>query len=266
MTGALRNATPRAQPTLIRGVITHVRLRPTRNAFTYPACCLSMPLDALAALPAAGIALNRAGLVSFHERDHGAGDGSSLQTWIDELLARNGIVDAGEVTLHTFPRVLGYVFNPVSFWVCRTRSGVVRAVVAEVNNTFGERHLYLLAHRDGTSLASGEAIEASKAFHVSPFCEVRGRYRFRFQFDGARWVARIDYYDDERASHPLLTTCISGERVALAPDTARTVLLRYGWMTALVIARIHWQALRLWVKRVPWFAKPQPPARILTRS
>ena len=98
------------------------------------------------------------------------------------LLASESVDADGEVVLHAFPRMLGYVFNPVSFWVCHDREGRVRAVLCEVCNTFGEQHNYLLAHPDGRPLVSGETLRARKVLHVSPFCEVKGGYRFRFHF------------------------------------------------------------------------------------
>ena len=140
----------------------------------------------------------------------------------------------GEVVLHAFPRMLGYVFNPVSFWVCHAREGGVRAVLCEVCNTFGEQHNYLLAHPDGRPLASGETLRARKVFHVSPFCEVKGGYRFRFHFGSERWLARIDYDDD--TGDALLETSISGTATPLTRAAVSSVLWHYRWFTLAVIA------------------------------
>jgi hypothetical protein len=252
-------------PAIVRGEIAHRRRRPAGNAFAYPAFCLRLPLSRLASLPAGGVAHNGRGLLSFHDRDHGARDGSPLDAWIRARLAEHGVAADGEVVLYAFPRVLGYVFNPVSFWVCHDRGGHVRAVLCEVRNTFGERHNYLLAHDDGRPLVSGEALVAAKAFHVSPFCEVRGRYAFRFHFAAGRWLARIDYFDDDRAGEPLLETWISGRATPLDAPAARRLPWQYPLFTLGVVARIHWQALRLLAKRVPFFAKPAPPHQETTR-
>ena len=138
-----------AVPSIVHGEVTHRRSRPAQHAFTYPAFCMRLPLSQLATLEKRGIAHNRRGVVSFHDRDHGPCDGSPLLPWIRELLAAEGVAADGEIVLHAFPRLLGYVFNPVSFWVCHDRAGGVRAVLCEVRNTFGERHLYLLASADG---------------------------------------------------------------------------------------------------------------------
>ncbi|MFM8465279.1 MAG: DUF1365 domain-containing protein, partial [Burkholderiaceae bacterium] len=163
---------------------------------------------------------------------------------------------------------LGYVFNPVSFWFCHRHDGALRAIVCEVNNTFGERHCYLLD--SGGVMQWGQSHTASKVFHVSPFCAVDGSYRFRFMrtiqnIKGAnteRIVARIDYHD---AQGPLLLTSVSGKLRALNDVRAAQAFLRYPLMSFGVIARIHWQALRLFIKRVPFFSKPHPPQKALSR-
>jgi DUF1365 family protein len=254
-------------PAIVHGEVAHRRTRPAQHAFRYRAFCLRLPLSRLGDLPGLGVALNARAAVAFHERDHGARDGSSLSAWLRALLAREGIEADGEAVLHAFPRMLGYVFNPVSFFVCHDRGGSVRAVLAEVNNTFGESHRYLLAHRDGRPLASGETLVARKVLHVSPFCEVRGRYAFRFHFGPDRWLARIDYFDGARdADGAVLQTRIGGRVAPAGPGTARSLLWRYRWFTLAVIARIHWHALSLWVRRVPHFPKPEPPRSLLSRE
>jgi DUF1365 family protein len=264
---ATRSATdPGAHlPAIIAGEVAHRRARPQAHAFTYPAFCLRLPLSRLTALPANGIVLNRRGLVSFHDRDHGPRDGAPLDPWMRSLLAREGIAAAGEIVLYAFPRMLGYVFNPVSFWVCHDAADAVAAVLVEVNNTFGETHHYLLAHPDGRALASGETLTARKVFHVSPFCAVKGYYTFRFHFGADRWLARIDYFDGD-GDAALLETHVSGRASAIVPGSARTLLWRYRWFTLAVVARIHWHALRLWSKRVPFFTKPSPPASLVSRN
>ena len=175
------------------GVVRHRRLRPQGHAFVYPTDFLMLPLRALRTALAAALARNRLGWLSFHDRDHGDGRTDAL-AWLDELLASEDIHDAtGEVWLHTYPRVLGYVFKPVSFWHCQRADGTLAAVVVEVNNTFGERHCCLLA---GPGLGYGRELQARKVFHVSPFCAVQGQYRFRFMRTAQRTVARVDHDDD----------------------------------------------------------------------
>ena len=243
------------------GQVRHARSRPKAHAFAYPTYFLMLPMRSLRAHGNGALARNRRAALAFHDRDHGDGRDDSL-AWLDELLAGHGITDAqGEVWLHTYPRVLGYTFKPVSFWYCHRADGALRAVLVEVNNTFGERHCYLLdAPRYGVPAT------ADKVFHVSPFCPVRGEYRFVFMRsahagkDGMqdRTVARIDFHDEADAP-ALIRTSVSGTLQPLSAASARQALWRHPAMTLGVIARIHWQALHLWIKRAPFFRQPPPP-------
>ncbi|MEP6608036.1 MAG: DUF1365 domain-containing protein [Burkholderiaceae bacterium] len=254
------------------GHIRHARLRLAAHRFCYAAWFLRLPLRSLSREPTRlrWLKFNRRGIFSVFDIDHG--DGQPLLRWIDELLRAEGISDAdGEVWLHTFPRLLGFVFNPVSFWFVHRADGSLRATLCEVNNTFGERHFYLLAHPDGRPLRWGEELTARKVFHVSPFCKVEGRYRFRFMLNQPaaetqhpkRFVARIDYDD---AGGPLLQTSVAGELVPLTDRALTQALLRYPLFAFSVIARIHWHALRLWLRRLPFIPKPVPPAINVTRA
>jgi DUF1365 family protein len=248
-----------ALPMLGSGVVRHRRLRPRDNRFEYPTRFVLLPMRELPAAGVPGLPRNRFGLFAFHDADHGDGRPDAL-AWLDELLATEGVADAtGPVWLHTYPRVLGYAFNPVSFWHCHREDGSLAAIVAEVNNTFGERHCYLLA---GAGLAYGHELQARKVFHVSPFCRVEGRYRFRFMRTPERLVARIDHDDDAGA---LLQTSVSGVLEPISPALMRRAFWRQPLLTLAVIARIHWQAVKLWAKRVPFVGKPRPPERFVTR-
>jgi uncharacterized protein len=248
------------------GQVLHTRLAPLRNHFRYGVYFLMLPMRSGFAQNAA-FKHNRFGLLSFYDRDHGGTDGCTGLAWLDRLLQDNGIDDAlGEAWLQTFPRVLGYSFKPVSFWFCHRTDGALRCVVVEVNNTFGERHVYLLDN--GAPLAWGAELVARKVFHVSPFCAVSGQYRFRFlraqQGGQDRLVIRIDH-DDVNAA-PLIQTSVSGTLQSATASAAVRAFLRFPLMTFAVIARIHWQALRLAIKRVRFYVKPQPPAEFVTRN
>ena len=256
-----------AAPQIGFGQVRHTRLRPRRHAFAYDTFFLMLPMRQLGQTAAmGGLPVNRPGAISFYDSDHGDGRGpehGGALAWLLEMLRQQGIDDAdGEVWLHSYPRVLGYTFKPVSFWYCHRADGTLRAVVAEVNNTFGERHCYLLdAPRYGTELL------ADKCFHVSPFCRVEGRYRFRFmrtEREGQpRTVVRVDHDD---AQGPLIQTSVSGRLEPVTPAALRRALWRYPAMTLMVMARIHWQALQLWLKRVRFFSKPPAPDQFVTRS
>lgn len=255
---------PPAQPLIGFGQVRHTRLRPRHHAFAYPTFFLMLPMRSLAH-HVSPLAVNRRGAISFHDTDHGDGRGpeaGGALAWLDELLQREGIHDAtGQAWLHCFPRVLGYTFKPVSFWHCHRPDGSLRAIVVEVNNTFGERHCYLL-----DAPHYGAELQARKVFHVSPFCEVSGGYRFRFlrvqRPEGERSVVRIDHDDD---SGPLIQTSVSGTLQPITPASLRQAVWGYPLMTLAVIARIHWHALLLWRKRVRFHRKPEPPSAFVTR-
>jgi uncharacterized protein len=264
MNGATGATAPAAAQALIGfGQVRHTRLRPARNAFAYPTYFLMLPMRTLAHTPCASLARNRRSAISFYDSDHGDGRAASqggALAWLGDLLQSEGIHDAtGEVWLHCYPRVLGYAFKPVSFWYCHAANESLRAVVVEVNNTFGERHVYLLDQP-----TYGVEQTAAKVFHVSPFCNVEGSYRFRFMTNAQRsqTVARIDYDDVQGA---LINTSVSGALEPLTAQALRKALWRYGLMTLAVVVRIHWQAMRLWMRRVPFFKKPEPPTTLVTR-
>jgi DUF1365 family protein len=252
-----------AQALIGFGLVRHARLKPTRHTFDYPTYFLMLPMRSLQRTPSAELARNRRAALSFYDLDHGDGRGPAqggALAWLDELLRAEGISDAtGEVWLHCYPRVLGFTFKPVSFWYCHRGDGSLRAVLVEVNNTFGERHCYLLDQP-----AFGVEQRAAKVFHVSPFCPVEGGYRFRFMLtpDMRRTVARVDFDD---AQGPLIQTSVSGRLEPLTPESIHRALWGYPVMTLGVIARIHLQAFKLFFKRAPFFRKPTPPAQFITR-
>ena len=254
------------------GQVRHVRRRPAVHAFHYGAYFLMLPMRSIQNQNTAkdsdtgDLAINRAALLSFHDVDHGDGrlpEQGGAVGWLSEMLEKEGIQDAnGEIWLQTFPRVLGYTFKPVSFWYCHRADNTLAAIVAEVHNTFGERHCYLL---DAPQWGHTEV--ASKVFHVSPFCEVNGHYQFRFmrtRVNGQeKVVARVDHFD---ADGPLIETSMSGTLVPATSKALRRALWAYPFFTFAVMARIHWHALLLWFKRVPFFTKPEPPASLVTRG
>ncbi len=249
------------------GQVRHKRLRPVVNAFEYRAYYLRLPVRA----PRNACALfsyNRFNLLSFHDADHGDG-ATPLAAWIDALLRREGVHDAdGEIWLQAMPRVLGFVFNPVSFWFCHRADGELRAVLCDVRNTFGERHFYLLDN--GAAIPNGGESVARKVFHVSPFCAVEGSYRFRFMRVtralrgrmAESTLACIDYHDD---SGVLLQTSVSGIGAPITSAAAAAAFFKYPLLTFGVVARIHLQALRLFLKRLPFHPKPVPPQQKVSR-
>ena len=269
------------------GVTRHKRLWPQENGFDVGSVFVRLPMRAIASQPASRLAfglfgLNKPSPIGFADSDHfgrSKTHGSALAA-IDRLLTEQGITSctdsaAGEVWLHTFPRVLGYAFKPVSFWFCHDRTNLLRAVVVEVHNTFGEQHCYLLHHKDGSPLVDGQTVVAQKVFHVSPFFPVRGDYRFRWHLGMSalnpnRSVVRIDYMDvhhhPEQPNDITLSTSISGQHVPVTVWSTLRVLIGYPFNALMVVLRIHFQALKLWFKGAHFYRLPSKSSIDVTHS
>lgn len=250
---------------LVHGNVTHERVRPVKHKFVYSLFYMRVNLAQLDKLDTSRFwfGLNKWRVVSLFTKDYGPRDGSDLQIWMRNILKDSGIQAEGEIWLQTFPRLLGFVFNPVSFWYCYDASDGLRAVLAEVNNTFGETHRYLLTAPEHQVITSDHQLHCKKAFHVSPFFQVHGHYRFKFQESDKATSVRLDYFDEKGL---LLKTAIGGTCVAMTSKLLRRALLRQPWLTFKVIAAIHWEAFKLWLKRVPYFTKPPPPSHRITDS
>jgi hypothetical protein len=247
---------------ILVATVLHRRLRPRVNAFAYKVNYLCVALSDIDRLDGRWLGVDRAAPVSFHRRDHG--DGGDLDLWMRDRLRewRLDTVCAGRIMLITLPRQLGYVFNPVSFWCCHDTAGRLRAVLCEVSNTFGERHNYVVCHDDARPIAPDDWIEGRKVFHVSPFLPVSGRYRFRFALDDGHAAVTVHYHDGDGL---VLATSIAGRRESLCDRSVACRFLARPLMTLAVICRIHWQALRLWLKRTRFFSRPAPPGETTTR-
>lgn len=255
---------PLREHAVLDATVMHRRLRPRENSFRYPVSYLALDLDRIDAAAGRWLAVDQPGLVAFHRRDHGARDGSDLRPWLARLLAEHGLAACcdGSATLMTMPRMLGYVFNPVSFWLCRDRAGGLRAVLCEVRNTFGEAHCYLVSHDDGRCIEPAAWLQGRKVFHVSPFLPVEGHYRFRFRAEAEHIRIDIHYHD---AQGLILATSVGGRCLPLSDGTVLRRFLARPTMTLGVVARIHWQALHIWRKRATFYRKPSPPHEIVTR-
>lgn len=238
---------------LIRGKVMHKRWRPVINQFVYPVFYVRVNLARLTDAKNFWFGVNTRRPMSIKTRDYGPRDGSDLDSWMRGQLAQAGLPDNGEIWLQTFPRFFGFVFNPVSFWYCHDSTGALRAVMAEVNNTFGETHHYLLADPAGQPITAKSELTCDKAMHVSPFCEVSGSYRFRFSERRTSTMVGIDY-DDRHGL--LINTVIGGKREVLTGVCTLQALLSQPFMTFGIVVKIHWQAVKLWCKRVPFFSKP----------
>lgn len=236
--------------------VMHKRFFPRINAFQYGIFYFSVPLSDWGKKRNSRLFdFDRPALFSLCAKDYGAKDGSSPEKWIRGILQDYGLTQAdGEIFLVTIPRILGYAFNPVSFWLCTDQDGNLRAVLCDVNNTFGERHSYLCAHADGRIIVQTDILTGEKLFHVSPFLKREGHYRYRFQLKDRRFGAWIDYYDAQ--GNKQLITSLIGKTEKLSPETCWKAFLQYPLVTLKVITLIHYQAFKLVCKRIRYIPKP----------
>lgn len=243
--------------------ISHRRRIAPFYRFVYRVFYLLLDVDRIDAL-ASRLRLfshNRFNLLSFHDRDHGGGDGIGLRAWAEALLATGGVtLDGGRIRLLCLPRLFGFAFNPISLWYCEHRDGSLRAVIVEVRNTFGEKHAYLIAS-GGKRLAYDSPQDKEKCFHVSPFFDLVGRYRFRFSEPGERLRLVIH---ETREGVPILDATLAAERKALSDRAILAAALAMPWMTCKVVAGIHWEACKIWLRGARFHRKPAPPEAEVT--
>lgn len=239
------------------GEVMHHRVRPCRHRFRYRVFSLLVDLDEVEALHRRLrlLSCNRYNVLSFFERDHGPGDGTPLRGWVEEQLAVAGLSRSpATIRLLCYPRLLGYVFNPLAVYFCYDHDGGAVAILYQVSNTFGQRHTYLIPV---DSDASGPVRQqCEKAFYVSPFNDVVGSYRFTVDLP-AETVKLVIHQRD--ATGPFFHASFAGHRREIDDSTLFRALLSYPLMTLKVIAGIHWEALRLWRKGMRIIPRPAPP-------
>lgn len=251
---------------LLTGTVMHKRLLPKKHAFHYGIYYVALPLSQLNQLP---FARNRFAALSFYDKDHGLRDGSSLEKWARGILELQGIAADGEITLICMPRVMGYVFNPVSFWLCHDKEGQLRAVLCEVHNTFGEQHTYLCAHKDNRAITGLTSLFAKKLFHVSPFLKREGEYEFKFdvtdiQSGDGQFNIVINYHN--HAGHRQLVTSLVGALQPLTKASLRSAFWHYPLVTMKAVVMIHWHALKLVFKRIKYVPKPKQNKRNISST
>ena len=251
MTGTVARV-ERFRSALYEGRIMHHRLAPREHRFAYPIYMHLLDLDEL---PALGRGLKLFGHncrrpVGFRESDHLGDATKPLRENVLEFLRAHGREEAiGRIELLTQCRVVGYVFNPVSFYYCYSPEERLVATIAEVHNTFGEQHAYLLT----STAAEGYAGAEKKVFHVSPFMTLEGTYHFRLTAPAERLVVGIDLH---RGGERMFATSLALRRRPLTDAALLGLLIRYPLTPLRVSALIVWEAFHLWRKRISYHAKP----------
>lgn len=240
------------------GRVMHRRLRPRRHEFVYSGFWFVLDLDELDALSERSrwFSRNRFNLFSFHDADYGDKSGSDLRTQVERHMAKAGVApDGGPIRLLTLPRILGYVFNPLSIYFIHGREGGLRAILWEVSNTFGARHSYVIPVREQAKPEVRQS--CAKALHVSPFLDMDMAYDFRLIAPGKRMLVSIIGSDAHGAK---LVAAMNGARELLDDAGLLRAFARVPFMTIKVIAAIHWEALKLWLKGVGFRTSPPLPA------
>jgi len=246
-----------AAAALYFGDVMHARLKPMGHRFSYRVMSLLIDLDRLDAADRQSLlfGVNRAAIFGFNEADHGARDGSSLRLYAQARAAERGIdLTGGRVLLLCYPRLFGYTFNPLSVYFGYRADGALAVMIYEVRNTFGDIHAYTLAVQPGDIGPAGIRQVQDKLFYVSPFIEMAMRYHFRVAPPAERVKVRILETDREG---PLLAATFSGRRHALTTAALLRSLGSLPLLTFKIIAAIHWEALRLWLKGARLVPRPR---------
>lgn len=237
----------------------HGRRGATKNAFRYSIDYVLLDAEAETRTPRL-FGRNRGNLMSLQDSDHGGppkkGRGA---TWVRDVLKAHNVPEPTRIELLAQPRVLGHVFNPVSFWLCHDDE--LTTVIAEVTNTFGDRHSYLCRHDDGRMITKADTITAQKLMHVSPFQPIEGGYTFRFDIQPDSIGIWIDY---SRGNGGLIAT-LTGARKPISNRSILKSVIRRPFGSRRVLTLIHWQALKLWLKGATFRTQPAPPADEVSR-
>jgi hypothetical protein len=233
--------------------VFHKRITPKVNSFNYNVFYICFDIEKINELTNKIFSINKFNLFSFYLKDHGKKDGSCLKKWADNFFNQHGINNYQRIFLHTHPRVLGYVFNPVSFWFAVDKNDQIIATICQVNNTFGETHCYLIHHKNGDFIQENQWFTADKEFHVSPFYKTEGQYKFRFIFNEKNIAIWIDYHLNDKT---LLTNVISKKRSSFNVFNLVIAFLTIPFLTFKVILLIHWQAVKIFLKKIKYIPKP----------
>ncbi len=245
---------------LYTGTVMHRRFKPRAHRLSYRVFWTLLDLDEIPLLTRSlrWFSLERFNLFGFYNADHGDGSGRPLRTQIEAHLAAADIdLEGGKIRLLCMPRILGFVFNPISVYYCYRQDGALAALLYEVHNTFGQRHSYLIPVEGGAD----EPLEQRclKAFYVSPFMDMDIAYRFRVQLPAERIALVIEGSD---AAGPVIVASLAGNREALTDAALLRAFVSFPLLTLKVVAGINWEALKLWIKGMRLRPRPPAPATI----
>jgi len=243
---------------LYAGHVQHRRLRPRLHHLRYSFFWTLLDLDELADVSRRCrlFSAEKFNLFSFYQGDH-LGPGGDLRGQMNAILEQAKIPAGGAIRVMCMPRVLGHVFNPISVFFCYDATDALAAILYEVNNTFGQRHCYLFAVRAGRVISHG----CAKEFYVSPFMAMQMRYEFEVTEPGAHQTLKINGFDDAGL---MIATSFAGTRRELSDGVLIGSFFTHPLLTLKVVAGIHIEALRLWLKGVRIVPRPKPPAQLVT--
>lgn len=251
-------------PKILKAKIFHKRLKPKVNAFNYSSYYLYFNPENPSEIENKILKINKFGLQSFHFKDHGDRGSENPSQWARNILKQFNIDDSElKIKLISMPRILGYVFNPVSFWLFFDGSNILRAVIAEVNNTFKQTHSYLIANDGGEPIRDSQIFNSQKVFHVSPFLNIEGYYEFKFNITENNIGIWIDYFDNEGE---MLKTSIVGNLEDYNFTNLSRNFLKIPFVTIKTIFLIHYQAVKLIIKKARYYKKPKLPKNKVSKS
>ena len=241
------------KPYLIQGKIMHKRFFPKENKFNYKSNYICFPISKITKLNKLLFSIDKFNLFGLSQKQYGHDDNPDISHWIKKTLKENKIKDISDIILVTHPKLLGYVFNPVSFWLCLNKNKELIAVLSEVNNTCGQKHSYLCFKDDNSKITNDDWLEAKKEFYVSPFMEIEGKYKFKFEYENEKLNFYINYFVGDKLK---LTTYLKCKLKKFSNRNLIISFIKIPFFTFKTILLIHYQAIKLYFKSIKYFKCP----------